>query len=122
LILFSYIKSLFSNENLHIIPSPSGNHNEFILSPNPYSYQPRHHHHHHHHKRRHRKIKQLPSLPNDEQKENTEQLSPRRSIPSMGTSHVILRNSQSFSNKDNGTQDVKPIPGIGPIEYENFDI
>ena len=74
---------------------------------------------HHYHRRRHRRRKR-PSLRTiqtqtsfiDEPKENNQTLSERRSIPSMGTSHVLLRNSAQSSTKESETKE--PVPENTP--------
>jgi len=97
--LFSYIKTLLGNQNLQIVPSTSSNRNEYILTY-PHSSRPRRHR-----KRPHiQPIQTQPSIidgPKDS--------SPLRSIPSMGTSHALLRNSQLLS-KDSGINESPNIP------------
>lgn len=118
--LFRYLKTLFSDETLHITRVPTVNPNEFILTSDRHSHphhQHRHHHHHHHrhHHRSQQNEKSRPSYPpihNEKKENNLPPLSPHRSIPSMGTSHAILRNSQIISKDDEiyPLQEIKTLP------------
>jgi len=90
--LFSYIKSLFGNRNMQIIPSSSSNHNEYILTY-PHPSRPRRHH------RKRRTVKPIQTQSSNI--DTPKDISPGRSIPSMGTPHALLRNSQ-LNSKDNG--------------------
>jgi len=122
--LFSYLKSLFGNENLHIIPSSTLNHNEYILVSNSYSSRQRPRRRHH---RKRRSIKTVETQTSiiDGQEENSQPLSRQRSVPSMGTSHVILRNSQlgTKDNEINELPEVKPLAkSQSTINNSNFSI
>ena len=121
--LFRYLKTLFTDENMHITRVPTANPNEFVLTSDGHSYphQPHHHHHrHHHHHQTQQSEKSRPSylpIPNEGTEDNALPLSPHRSIPSMGTSHTMLRNPQIISKDDEiyPPPQTNTLPNIQPV-------
>ncbi|CAF4638697.1 unnamed protein product [Rotaria sp. Silwood2] len=114
--LESYITRLVYNDNLKIIPVSSWNNNKYMLMPDQYSVRS----HHRHQKRKHYKTKQTQTFTDDQLKENISSSSPRRVVPSMGTSPVILRNSQ-VSTKNDETQENKSLSNIQrKINHQQF--
>ncbi|UJR14710.1 hypothetical protein I4U23_001703 [Adineta vaga] len=112
--LEKYIKSLFSDPTLHIIAAPSSHANEYILisDKNPSQpYYPRHSERRR--KRRHRPRKELSAITNQEQQINQQSTSTLRAVPSMGTSHVMLRNTQN-NPTPNTNNTVNQNPGRVP--------
>ncbi|CAF3817290.1 unnamed protein product [Rotaria magnacalcarata] len=110
--LESYIRTLFANEDIQLIPSL--NRNEFIVQSNPTpkssmqfnvlpsrsSHSDGHKQQHHHHQRRKARPKSLvtketqTSMDEDEDTQELPLASPNRQYPSMGTSHRLLRTQQ----------------------------
>jgi hypothetical protein len=104
--LFSYLKLILHN-NIKIIPVLSSNQNEYILT---YSTNTFHH----------RKRKRKRHLKNSETQTSLtydQVSSPRRIIPSMGTSHAILRNTQS-NPKD--PSEIKSTPSINHSGWSSY--
>jgi membrane-associated protease RseP (regulator of RpoE activity) len=106
---FRYIISLFT-ENVEITPLVSSNRHEYALTSSGYAHRRRRRH------RKHRPLKTVETQTSiiDEQKER---LSQQRSIPSMGTSHALLRNTQ-LNPKDN---EINNSPEIKPSPIKNSD-
>ncbi len=74
-------------------------------------------------KRRYHATNEINKLTDNEQKENNQPVFRNRPIPSMGTPHVILRNSQ-LPSKDNtmhGQQEVKPLSYVQSTVINNRD-
>ncbi|CAF0740863.1 unnamed protein product [Adineta steineri] len=128
-----YIKSLFSDDSLQIVPVSSEKPNEYFLKSTRNTLPSHHHHHHHqhhnheqkhHHSHQHHRkprphsTKEKPVLTNNEQRDNYLSLPHARSIPSMGTSHVMLRNSQTSSKDYDSYEPKENIPSI-PINTRN---
>ncbi len=93
----------------------SSNRNEYALTSSGYAHRRRH--------RKHRPLKTIETQTSiiDEQKER---LSQQRSIPNMGTSHALLRNTQlnPKDNEINNSPEIKPSPNIpSPIKNSDFN-
>lgn len=122
---FSYIKSLFTDQDIQILPG--SNNNEFIFKSDSHSkdfnsfptryYQSSGQKKERRHHRRSKRVtlletKETQTSINEDQDENiTQQTSPTRTYPSMGTSQRILRTQQQISNEDT-TQAAKPLSSL----------